>query len=153
MNPRMTLEDFRALVDGYGADPDRWPDELKPEAERFAAASSEAQAVLAAEAELDALLRAGPKTASPALRAQLLAIPTTRRQDRKKPVGRVFGLPVGFLAPRFAGALAAGALGFLIGFNGLFAELYPTAQGSSAAEETVDLSAMIYGLDVEEISL
>ena len=143
----MNLDEFRAVVDDFGADPDRWPTDVRAEAESFAASSREAGEILAREAEFDALFRTGPTEASENLRARILTIPGSTRQKRRR--GKpLLGLPLGFLAPRLAGVVAAGLIGFLLGFNGLLAGLYPGAESS----EPVDLSAMVYGLDMEEVS-
>jgi hypothetical protein len=54
----LTLERFAELAASYGADFDRWPDELRDEAEAFVAGSSEARARLAEARALDGILAA-----------------------------------------------------------------------------------------------
>lgn len=50
--------DFKSLVDAYGADRRRWPEDRRAAAEAFCAEHPEAQAMLADEAALDRLLHA-----------------------------------------------------------------------------------------------
>lgn len=54
----MTLDDFRNLVDAYGADPARWPGDRRTAAETLLAGSPNARATLAEARVLDRLLRA-----------------------------------------------------------------------------------------------
>ena len=56
----MTLKRFRTLADSYGADFQRWPERLRPEARRFLESSAEAHEILARAGELDrAIVAAG----------------------------------------------------------------------------------------------
>ncbi len=54
----VTLRQFKALAESYGADLQRWPDALREEAEALLAVSPEARAALAAERMLDEVLDA-----------------------------------------------------------------------------------------------
>jgi hypothetical protein len=49
----MTLERFRKLADSYGADFQRWPDRLRPQAHALLEASAAAQEIVARARELD----------------------------------------------------------------------------------------------------
>ena len=70
----MSLARFRALLDAYGADPDRWPAEERDAAHALLAQSPEAQRWRDASAQLDAILdRAPAPTASPELIERILA--------------------------------------------------------------------------------
>ena len=74
-----TLERFRALIETYGGDARRWPDDVRDAAQSFAATSDAARAELAAAQRLDtALDEVRPPPASPELRARLsaMAVPT-----------------------------------------------------------------------------
>jgi hypothetical protein len=53
---REALARFEALLDAYGAEPRRWPEDRRAAAEALLARSAEAQALHAAAARLDALL-------------------------------------------------------------------------------------------------
>jgi hypothetical protein len=49
----MTLERFRALADSYGADLQRWPEQLRPRARTLLESSAQAREIIAAARELD----------------------------------------------------------------------------------------------------
>src|SRR6185437_8024554 len=49
----LTLERFKALMDSYGAVPERWPDAVRPDAEALLRVSPEAQQLLAEARSLD----------------------------------------------------------------------------------------------------
>jgi hypothetical protein len=53
----LTLGKFTEMAASYGADLERWPAELRGEAQQLLCASAAARAVLAAEQELDAALK------------------------------------------------------------------------------------------------
>lgn len=56
----MTLKRFRTLADSYGADFQRWPERLRPQACRFLESSAAAQEIMARAGELDrAIVAAG----------------------------------------------------------------------------------------------
>jgi hypothetical protein len=52
----LTIKRFQVLAESYGADLQRWPQELRAEAERLLAVSSEARQVLAEARILDAAI-------------------------------------------------------------------------------------------------
>jgi hypothetical protein len=75
MNDRsqMPLAQFRALLDAYGADPNRWPPEERDAALTLLARSPEAQRWRDATAQLDTILDlASAPTASPGLTERIL---------------------------------------------------------------------------------
>jgi hypothetical protein len=53
----MTLKRFRTLADSYGADLQRWPERLRPQARRLLESSAAAQEVMARAGELDEAIR------------------------------------------------------------------------------------------------
>ncbi len=70
----MSLARLRALLDAYGANPDRWPPEERDAGRALLAQSPQAQRWRDASAQLDALLDLTPAaTASPALVERILA--------------------------------------------------------------------------------
>lgn len=71
---QMSLARLRALLDAYGANPDRWPPEERDAGRTLLAQSPQAQLWRDASAQLDALLDLAPAaTASPALVERILA--------------------------------------------------------------------------------
>jgi len=135
----MTVEEFRNLLDAWGANPGRWPNDRLTAAEALLARSAEARLLLAGEAAFDALLAATPAPVpGAALLASIMAIPESTRQARK--AGRwSFGSAPAL--PHFAGLAAAALLGFYIGTTSLF---QPTL--SLAADgETVNISDYVFG--------
>ncbi|MEN3975166.1 hypothetical protein [Emcibacter sp. SYSU 3D8] len=135
----MRLEEFRSLLDAWGADPGRWPGERREAAEALLAVSDEARRLLAEEAAFDGLLAGAPPAApSAALLDSVLAIPRTARQTRKAGSWRFGFLPV---LPRFAGLAAAAMLGFYIGTTSLFQPV----QTMAADNDTVIISDYVFG--------
>jgi hypothetical protein len=85
----MDLRRLRELLAAYGADPARWPDEERAEAEALLASSAEATREQKTAAELDALLdRVPADPVPPALAARVLAdaraAATTARARRRR---------------------------------------------------------------------
>lgn len=77
----MTIDRFRHLAEAYGGDLNRWPVEMQAAAHALRASDEQARAILAAEAELDALvaLRPAPAPAPGTVVANLLdAVPGGR---------------------------------------------------------------------------
>jgi hypothetical protein len=54
----MTLRRFRILADRYGAELQRWPERLRPQAQALLQASTEARAIIARARELDEAIAA-----------------------------------------------------------------------------------------------
>lgn len=98
----MTLERFTAIVDAYGANPERWPDAERAGGLALLELSPEARAARDAAATLDRLLDHAPVAASdPALERSVLA---------RGPRAKVVPLrPKRRLVPVAAFALAAAA--------------------------------------------
>ena len=149
----MTLAEFEALVQAYGADLKRWPVSRQEAAEAFLAQSPAATDALAEEAGLDALLDQMTETApvSADLQAAILAIPDNARQDRPLGKGLLSGLlsvNLSFLAPRFAGVAAAAVIGFYVGMTGMV-----TLPGDEQEPTFYDLADVVFDVYSEEISL
>ena len=139
----MGMDEFRTLLDAWGADAARWPRERQADAQALLASCEEARLLLADEAAFDALLAALPEpTPGAALMQDILAIPRTARQDGKAR-GRWFSiLPA---LPRFAGLAAVTLLGFYIGTTSLF----QPAQSMAADAETVNISDYVFGEGID----
>jgi hypothetical protein len=58
----LTLKRFKALMDSYGAKPERWPEAMRAEAEALLRISPEARQLLAAARELDEAIDAARDT-------------------------------------------------------------------------------------------
>jgi anti-sigma factor RsiW len=140
----MSMDEFRTLLDAWGADPGRWPNDRRAAAEALIARSEEAKRMLADEAAFDALLARTLLEGTPAgkpdaaLTQRILAIPQSARQER-----RAGGWRFGFLPalPRFAGLAAAAVIGFYIGTTSLF----QPSQSLAADSETVNISDYVFG--------
>jgi hypothetical protein len=140
----MTMEEFRSLLDAWGADAARWPGDRRAGAEALLARSAEARDLLAREAAFDALLAGAPAAApGDALMNSILAIPATARQEKRGRRGFAFGslFPFTPAFPRFAGLAAAAMLGFYIGTTSLF----QPAQSLAADSETVNITDYVFG--------
>lgn len=107
--PTMSLVRFEAILDAYGADPRRWPDAERDAARDFARTDARGAALLAAAADLDALIDLpAPAPASDALRQ---AIVTSARVRRSRAPLWWAGAGLGAaLAGAAAGALTVGVL-------------------------------------------
>ena len=139
----MSMDEFRTLLDAWGADPGRWPRERQGDAEALLASSGEARLLLADEAAFDQLLAGIPEaTPSAALLGNVLAIPRTAKQERKAGGGRFGFLPA---LPRFAGLAAAALMGFYIGTTSLFQPM----QSMAADSETVNISDYVFGDSID----
>ncbi|MCB1647500.1 MAG: hypothetical protein KDI36_18705 [Pseudomonadales bacterium] len=69
----MDPDRFRTIVEAFGADPERWPEAERTAAQAFLASSPQAQQLLAAEQDLDALLDTVPAPAIADQSAGILA--------------------------------------------------------------------------------
>lgn len=113
----MTLDDFEAHLDRYGADLDRWPTERASQANRLIAASGAARAMLGESSALETLLEdalPGATLSTGAVRSRILAAVAA---DAAKPrlfawltSGRRLLRPIAFVA-----ALIPLFLGYAIG--------------------------------------
>lgn len=101
----MTPERFQTIVDAYGADPRRWPDDERAAAGSWAEQHrSEADALLAESASLDAWL-ASHTVAQPA-RSLVERIVATAPRRPPRPRGRLWWQGAAFAGIGLAGGLA-----------------------------------------------
>lgn len=114
----MNLERFTALIDAYGSDPRRWPEQERDSAQVFLAASAGARAKLREAAALDTLLavKLPEIEPSPALQARVLAQAKLRqpaapgwRAQIAEAMAQLF--PQGRATPQFAALALALAVG------------------------------------------
>lgn len=63
----MTLKRFKSLADSYGADLQRWPERVRPQARALLDSSPEAQEIIARAGELDAAITAAAAARSESL--------------------------------------------------------------------------------------
>ena len=149
----MTLQDFRELIEAYGANPSRWPEDRRDAADAFLAGSSEAQAFVADAAELDQMLaRVEEPDVSDAFLASVMSVPAHEKQDRRmRQKGEKASSPLSlrFLFPRLAGVAATAVIvGFVMGS----ANLVPTVDLLNTPvtdDEITDLSDMVF-LDYDD---
>lgn len=143
----MMIGRFRRLLEAHGADPARWPPELRPAAERLMAASAKARSLLAEAQALDKALRSVAMMEAPddeGLAERIIARATALPQERSLPLKTAeepFRLSLRWLLPQAAGLAAAGIVGFVVGFSGLL---------PGNGDGTVDLSDFAAGLEFEE---
>ena len=103
----LTIERLRALLDAYGASPDRWPPDEREPALALLAQSTEAQALQVEAARLDALLDLVPaRQPSPELVACALAGAPRGRSLHRRPGARRWQMAAAAL-PLAAAAAAA----------------------------------------------
>ncbi len=144
----MTLEDLRNLVDAYGSDPGRWPDDRRDAAEALVERSADARDIVEDARMVDDLLAAMPEVAvRPALRSQIGDLPRQHKQERKKRRASGWSFGVGHLIPQLAGAAAALALGFYLGTLNVVPVDSPFQVANT---EVVDLVDYVYGEDLPE---
>jgi len=72
---------LRALLEAYGAEPARWPEEERAAAQALVAAHPELRTLQGQEAALDAALVSETPAVPEALLARVLAIPTEQRRE------------------------------------------------------------------------
>lgn len=128
----MNLERLTALIDAYGSDPRRWPEQEREAAQALLATSAAAQAQLREAATLDALLAVKLPEVEPsaALRARVLAQTRPRqlaqpgwRAQLAEALAQLF--PRGQATPQFA----ALALALAIGIGAGLANVDPGTDG------------------------
>ena len=121
----MKLARFSAIIEAYGADPDRWPADERAEALAMAKSSIPAARAQAEARALDSALmqQAFPDIAHDAERFTLLhaAIMSGVRRRTGTWFGRWFGIDLApsQLWPSVAGLALASVLGFAVGLGGL----------------------------------
>ena len=103
----MTPERFRAIIEAYGATPQRWPAAERAAAERFARSKPEVEALLLREAELDDLLgRYSVRSPGSTLTGAVVA---SARPFRKPSSGYLLK-GFGFIGAGLAGAIVGALL-------------------------------------------
>jgi hypothetical protein len=143
----MSLERFEALVDAYGAQSDRWPDEERSSALALLSDSAPAQQALHGATALDDLLDnllddAPVEEPSAALRRQILAAAPERQPTWLERLDRLSEQLWPF-TPRWqpaTGLAAAAAFGIVVG---------PMVPDTAAASEPVDVAELAFGGDAE----
>jgi hypothetical protein len=111
----MTLEEFEAALDLYGASVADWPEVQRLGAAAVLTRSAEARAMLAAAEQVATLLaqtRAGPGSGGDGVRLdRIVAIATARPQQRPAAVG----LRLPHAGWRYAACVAVAMTGFAVG--------------------------------------
>lgn len=111
----MTLEEFEAALDLYGASVADWPEAQRLGAAALLARSAQARAMLAAAEEVSTLLaqtRAGPGSGGNGVGIdRIVAIATARPQERPPAVG----LRLPHAGWRYAACIAVALTGFALG--------------------------------------
>ena len=131
----MTLQEFTRHAQAWGADIARWPEDVRAEALRLSAAP-EAEAILAGQRPLDALLRAGAAEIAPArIDHAINRVVTALAAERPR--------------PRFAGAfprwlIPAAGLACAIGIGALAATIGPLAD--NGADDPRGVLTMIFDM-------
>lgn len=151
----MTRERFAALVDAYGAEMARWPEEERLAAYAFSRANPEVTALLAEADAIDALLAAATMSAPDGLRSRVLAqcaMPQystwTLMRMRAAPALKGAletlwpGQAVWKPATVFASALALGAV---LAFN---VTLPVVASDNASGEDVIALASPVLAQDI-----
>ena len=148
----MDRERLQQLIESYGADLARWPEEERPEASALLEAEPSLRTLLEEHNELDELLSLDPDASPTAeLRRAVAEIPIRHPQA----TGLKAWWPFGSLwQPAFAGAFVL-ALGVWAGQQPVTDQTTATA-GMDDTEEWDELSALAFAgaayLDEEEVS-
>jgi hypothetical protein len=146
----MTRDDFRSLLDAHGADPSRWPAELRESAVALMGSDAGARADLDAAHALDAML------------ARFSAISAEDEQRALRVMGKLNGplprqkqpfwrVPAALLDWQFAPAwprLAALAGCMLIGFTIGIAGVARTVSKNDAQAASRDIGAMVFAPEI-----
>ncbi|MBI1179853.1 MAG: hypothetical protein GC201_04795 [Alphaproteobacteria bacterium] len=136
----MNIEEFERLVNAWGGDSARWPEQERTQAAALLERSAEARALRETAAALDAVLAsAAAPEANARLRESIMAVPGRTRQQRR--AGRWFRLGASGVLPRFVGLAAAMLLGFYVGTTSLLAP----APSFAADTDTVNVSDYVFG--------
>jgi hypothetical protein len=126
---------FQRLLEAYGADPARWPEDERAAAERHMAADPAARAAVEAERRLDALLGRLPPVPEPSI-ALPLALPAQRRPLLQRLLHAGHGAAWS-MWPRVATLAMASVVGVVIGLSGV-ADRYSAAQEGDAVTSVFD---------------
>lgn len=139
--PELTMERFRALVEAYGGDLERFPQRERASAKALALASREAQQLLATARVFDSLLAsARDDLPSAQLENELSAIPFRHVQQRS----RIWLLPFRTHARAGLAAAAAVLLG-LLGGQLAPPESGPDGDDIGVTSEQADIAAVTFG--------
>jgi anti-sigma factor RsiW len=107
----MTEDRFAALLEAYGAEPRRWPEDERAATQAFARTDPRAAALMAAAADIDDLLYGHRVPApSPAFAAAVMARAPRRRWTRARLWWAAFGLGIAGAGGALAGSAATAAL-------------------------------------------
>ncbi len=155
----MTIDRFRRLAEAYGSDLSRWPVETQAAAQDLRELDGQARAILAAEAELDALvaLRPQPAAAPGILVSKLLdAVPNGRSRSVLAWLAELWPGEARWPAPAFLSlALAIGILaGGNLPWNPLLGTSSAQAQtqiSTQSGDEDLLGSALALGPSSEDI--
>jgi hypothetical protein len=128
----ITFDRLKTLLDAYGADPGRWPDEQREAARQLLAGSAEARAYVQQAAVLDTLLDAAPLTVSPGLDPAALAARIMRMPARVTAAATSWRFSFGW--PNFATLAAAAVFGLVIGWTDI-----QMSQGYAADADLLEL--------------
>ena len=146
----LTLQRFKIMADSYGANPQRWPEELRREAEMLLNVSTEARALLEEARKLDEAIDAaraaedagrwGPGEQSAALarlrsgvEARIASTPH-RLSDRRRGFGLATGIGSQWIPSvrlYLLGMAAAGSCAVMVGF--LIGSIYVSEPASDSA--------------------
>jgi hypothetical protein len=138
----MTIDRLRILIEAYGAEPTRWPDNERSYAITLMAQSAEARALVAEAASLDRLLARYDNPAEGAVNplalvtavtaqpqgAPLTTLPRPANQNRIEISWR-----------NFVALAAAAVIGFAIGWSGLDQDFLPNAAQAHAVDQALVL--------------
>jgi hypothetical protein len=153
----MNLARFRTIVECYGADSSRWPEQERAEALAFAGYSKEAEAILREAAGLDSLLKKLPlpEPSSDLLRA-VAEIPLRHEPATASdmPSGWRLYWPFGAPWKSVLAAALAGALGMVTGVATVepYAQEAYTDESHASIEDVPgweDLSGLVFASDTE----
>ena len=144
----MKLGRFSAILEAYGADPQRWPSDEREDALALTKSSVPAARALAEARALDAVLlqQAFPDIARQAERFAVLhsAIISGARRRTGTWFGRWFGIDLApsQLWPSLAGLALASVLGFAVGLGGLLQAEADRDSDEIGFLSSIDLSAI-----------
>jgi hypothetical protein len=115
---------LKRLLEAYGAESERWPPGDRQAALALLAASPAARALVAEARRLDRLLEAVPvgstaPAATAALRRRIAALPAAPEADPAAGGWTIGPWPLTRLWPSAAGLVAAGLIGFVVGWTQL----------------------------------
>jgi hypothetical protein len=128
----ITLDRLKVLLDAYGADPERWPDDQRTAARELLTNSAETRAYVQQAAVLDTLLDAAPMTAPPGLDAAALAARIMRMPAPVTAPATSWRFSFGW--PNFATLAAAAVFGLVIGWTDI-----QMSQGFAADSDVLEL--------------